>query len=165
MVSGSLLLLFFFFFFNDTATTEIYTSLHTLSLHDALPISSEGHLRDGSSSCRRAARRDRSGARWQSQREPGGAQRAGHRGARRTATRPGLEGERPLVEQHVGAPERRPASACGAGEEGRRARAVHQVHEQAAERRGSVTHAWAAAREAERRRVHHQGGVLEPLAA
>jgi len=26
----------FFFFFNDTATTEIYT----LSLHDALPISS-----------------------------------------------------------------------------------------------------------------------------
>src|SRR2546425_11065486 len=29
--------LFFFFFFNDTATTEIYT----LSLHDALPISSQ----------------------------------------------------------------------------------------------------------------------------
>src|SRR3546814_18258699 len=26
------------FFFNDTATTEIYTYLHTLSLHDALPI-------------------------------------------------------------------------------------------------------------------------------
>src|SRR5256885_13284366 len=31
---------FFFFFFNDTATTEIYT----LSLHDALPIST-GFLR------------------------------------------------------------------------------------------------------------------------
>src|SRR2546422_4572468 len=30
------LFFFFFFFFNDTATTEIYT----LSLHDALPISS-----------------------------------------------------------------------------------------------------------------------------
>src|SRR5256885_8308440 len=30
------MLFFFFFFFNDTATTEIYT----LSLHDALPISS-----------------------------------------------------------------------------------------------------------------------------
>src|SRR5687768_18603350 len=29
--------LFLFFFFNDTATTKIYT----LSLHDALPISSE----------------------------------------------------------------------------------------------------------------------------
>src|SRR5213594_1156000 len=29
---------FLFFFFNDTATTEIYTSVHTLSLHDALPI-------------------------------------------------------------------------------------------------------------------------------
>src|SRR3990170_8957092 len=33
---GLSLRLFFFFFFNDTATTEIYT----LSLHDALPISS-----------------------------------------------------------------------------------------------------------------------------
>src|SRR5213080_3073119 len=31
--------LFYFFFFNDTATTEIYTPLYTLSLHDALPIS------------------------------------------------------------------------------------------------------------------------------
>jgi hypothetical protein len=29
-------LVFFVFFFNDTATTEIYTILHTLSLHDAL---------------------------------------------------------------------------------------------------------------------------------
>src|SRR5213595_2736374 len=28
-----------FFFFNDTATTEIYTTEDTLSLHDALPIS------------------------------------------------------------------------------------------------------------------------------
>src|SRR5213594_1697994 len=39
--------MFFFFFFNDTATTEIYTSVHTLSLHDALPISTparwDGH--------------------------------------------------------------------------------------------------------------------------
>src|SRR2546430_4155982 len=34
-------LVFRFFFFNDTATTEIYT----LSLHDALPISTRG--RDG----------------------------------------------------------------------------------------------------------------------
>src|SRR5260370_40054690 len=33
---SSLPILFSFFFFNDTATTEIYT----LSLHDALPISS-----------------------------------------------------------------------------------------------------------------------------
>src|SRR2546429_1563719 len=31
---------FFFFFFNDTATTEIYT----LSLHDALPISSARNM-------------------------------------------------------------------------------------------------------------------------
>jgi FKBP-type peptidyl-prolyl cis-trans isomerase len=28
----------FFFFFNDTATTEIYTTVYSLSLHDALPI-------------------------------------------------------------------------------------------------------------------------------
>src|SRR2546425_11002996 len=35
---GSLTECIFFFFFNDTATTEIYT----LSLHDALPISSSG---------------------------------------------------------------------------------------------------------------------------
>src|SRR5262249_59976441 len=34
-----------FFFFNDTATTEIYT----LSLHDALPISSGATLMEGSS--------------------------------------------------------------------------------------------------------------------
>src|SRR5258707_9613013 len=33
----------FFFFFNDTATTEIYT----LSLHDALPISSRRRDRSG----------------------------------------------------------------------------------------------------------------------
>src|SRR6266702_4538065 len=32
---------YFFFFFNDTATTEIYT----LSLHDALPISSTSSTR------------------------------------------------------------------------------------------------------------------------
>src|SRR3546814_20842127 len=32
------------FFFNDTATTEIYTDLHTLSLHDALPISASESL-------------------------------------------------------------------------------------------------------------------------
>src|SRR3546814_7295020 len=29
------------FFFNDTTTTEIYTYLHTLSLHDARPISDQ----------------------------------------------------------------------------------------------------------------------------
>src|SRR2546427_9545741 len=33
--------MFFFFFFNDTATTEIYT----LSLHDALPICTQGSSR------------------------------------------------------------------------------------------------------------------------
>src|SRR5229473_7821037 len=43
-------LFFIFFFFNDTATTEIYT----LSLHDALPISS---LNCQASRCRSRPRR------------------------------------------------------------------------------------------------------------
>src|SRR3546814_11834364 len=38
MLSCLLCYCYFFFFFNDTATTEIYTYWHTLSLHDALPI-------------------------------------------------------------------------------------------------------------------------------
>src|SRR6187399_3747615 len=37
--SSFFFIFFFFFFFNDTATTEIYTTANTLSLHDALPIS------------------------------------------------------------------------------------------------------------------------------
>src|SRR2546426_7556374 len=40
-VCARALLPLFFFFFNDTATTEIYT----LSLHDALPISSSSSSR------------------------------------------------------------------------------------------------------------------------
>src|SRR5213595_2905832 len=39
------LFFFFFFFFNDTATTEIYTTEDTLSLHDALPIPRLGRHR------------------------------------------------------------------------------------------------------------------------
>src|SRR3546814_13045117 len=38
------LLCMFICFFNDTDTTEIYTYLHTLALHDARPISIE-HIR------------------------------------------------------------------------------------------------------------------------
>src|SRR6056300_932845 len=38
-------MLCFFFFFNDTATTEIYTNLNTLSLHDALLDLLLGHAR------------------------------------------------------------------------------------------------------------------------
>src|SRR5213083_2844748 len=34
--SSSDRVILFFFFFNDTATTEIYTTANTLSLHDAL---------------------------------------------------------------------------------------------------------------------------------
>src|SRR5213594_2460167 len=41
----------YFFFFNDTATTEIYTSVHTLSLHDALPISPGTCVPGGRRSC------------------------------------------------------------------------------------------------------------------
>src|SRR6187431_2450517 len=39
------------FFFNDTATTEIYTTAHTLSLHDALPISAARGASTGRSRC------------------------------------------------------------------------------------------------------------------
>src|SRR6202044_4266157 len=48
----------FFFFFNDTATTEIYT----LSLHDALPISTERTARNCSAptSCTPTSRPSRS---------------------------------------------------------------------------------------------------------
>src|SRR3989442_15514261 len=46
--------IFFFFFFNDTATTEIYT----LSLHDALPIST-GTFREGHRLSLRGGRRAR----------------------------------------------------------------------------------------------------------
>src|SRR5476649_3105931 len=47
---SSFFLGFIFFFFNDTATTEIYT----LSLHDALPISSNRRLTSLSRSSSRA---------------------------------------------------------------------------------------------------------------
>src|SRR5574343_1445042 len=54
----------FFFFFNDTATTEIYT----LSLHDALPISSGiFSLRNNPlSSCQESYPRDRKSTRLNS---------------------------------------------------------------------------------------------------
>src|SRR3546814_12999374 len=45
------------FFLNDTATTEIYTDLHTLSLHDALPICA--FVRRGSGAELSAANRTR----------------------------------------------------------------------------------------------------------
>src|SRR5260370_6743428 len=53
----------FFFFFNDTATTEIYT----LSLHDALPISTTGI---SPSRCARRA----GAARWWTHRSSTGAE-------------------------------------------------------------------------------------------
>src|SRR6059058_2401187 len=52
-----------FFFFNETATTEISTSLHTLSLHDALPICTRAVLPRIRHRCAidsRRARRERS---------------------------------------------------------------------------------------------------------
>src|SRR6184192_1763604 len=48
----------FFFFFKDTATSNIYTSIDTLSLHDALPIctGSTDHHRERN--CQQHARED-----------------------------------------------------------------------------------------------------------
>src|SRR3546814_12202432 len=39
MISNPSILCTFIFFCKDTATTDFYTYCHTLSLHDALPIS------------------------------------------------------------------------------------------------------------------------------
>src|SRR6056300_711168 len=52
-----LIVIVFFFFFNDTATTEIYTNLNTLSLHDALPICHIQKSRMPSSACDRSEER------------------------------------------------------------------------------------------------------------
>src|SRR6187200_3579573 len=56
----------FFFFFNDTATTEIYTVSDTLSLHDALPISSAAPS-SPRVSCPPSTPRRRLSARWRSE--------------------------------------------------------------------------------------------------
>src|SRR5881296_2625225 len=52
---------FLFFFFNDTATTEIYTLLYTLSLHDALPICSRSQASSRPASSSRSRSRPTSG--------------------------------------------------------------------------------------------------------
>src|SRR3546814_7890769 len=51
LVFSVIILCFFIFFFNDTATTEIYTYLHTLSLHDALPIFCDNVARSSGALC------------------------------------------------------------------------------------------------------------------
>src|SRR5258706_9179231 len=69
-----------FFFFNDTATTEIYT----LSLHDALPISSSRSTTRSPSSCLRLSSSSiaPSRSRWHS------ARRKGWRSSTRSHPRP-----------------------------------------------------------------------------
>src|SRR3546814_18834808 len=47
-------ILWCFFFLNDPATTEMSTYLHTLSLHDALPILDVGHPVEADVDVRRA---------------------------------------------------------------------------------------------------------------
>src|SRR2546426_3583175 len=90
---------FFFFFFNDTATTEIYT----LSLHDALPISSPARLRLVEAVARRpsgcvgaaaaAAPWESSFAAWASHREPDVADHPAPPQRTRTAAPPRLRRE------------------------------------------------------------------------
>src|SRR2546422_2211845 len=76
---------FLFFFFNDTATTEIYT----LSLHDALPISTNSHGPDATKDICLAARRLRCAG---PQRR--GAARPGFAGAPQWSAAPGSGGDR-----------------------------------------------------------------------
>src|SRR3546814_10660960 len=45
--------------FNDTATTEIYTDVHTLSLHDALPITTPARSDHPRGPARRGGQRRR----------------------------------------------------------------------------------------------------------
>src|SRR3546814_14888892 len=67
-------------FVNDTATTEIYTYRHTLSLQDALPISGvPGEVGDGQAECRQQPRA-----------HPVGARPPDHRPAHVEAERSGL---------------------------------------------------------------------------
>src|SRR3546814_8221207 len=70
----------YYFFFNDTSTTYIYTYCHTLSLHDALPIS--GARRRG----RRPRQSNRRRARLCRRRRPQFHRR---RGRRRQCPAPG----------------------------------------------------------------------------
>src|SRR6266481_4950695 len=122
------------FFFNDTATTEIYT----LSLHDALPISStrrpfvagaspprstasRGRLRPGTpGAIRDPARRAGGLARGSRRRAPG--ESGGCRGARswwesdrRGGLRASRAHERPNHRRHSDRSERRPPVRPGAG--------------------------------------------------
>src|SRR5213079_692395 len=88
----------FFFFFNDTATTEIYTTTDTLSLHDALPISARGdrrglHRADRVGGSGTGRRSDRAVVRGGGHRRPGKPPRCG---ARRGDGRPGALGRHPL---------------------------------------------------------------------
>src|SRR2546425_12142982 len=71
-----------FFFFNDTATTEIYT----LSLHDALPISSDRGV------C--AGEQYRAGSRPSGERRDGGARAALSGSFSRVRRRPPVERSR-----------------------------------------------------------------------
>src|SRR3546814_9484158 len=58
-IDASLSCLWRVFFFNDTATNGIYTYIHTLSLHDALPISTTGCTKRSRAKHRSAAPRSR----------------------------------------------------------------------------------------------------------
>src|SRR3546814_16032662 len=72
-----------FFFFNDTATTESDTDVHTLSLHDALPIGAAA----------RGAVRAEAAARPGVDRQAAGRRRCGgHLDRRRAAARAGGPG-------------------------------------------------------------------------
>src|SRR5881628_551696 len=116
--------LFCFFFFNDTATTEIYTSVNTLSLHDALPIWrwDSGHPEGWHAGRRRG--RDRQGPRG---RRPGKGDRmeAPRNRDGRAADRLGFRQAEPAVPRSPHGrggeetPRRRPIPAREHGPEGR----------------------------------------------
>src|SRR3546814_17410703 len=105
--------MFSVFFFNDTATPEIYTYLHTLSLHDALPICAfglrgetqrgvgdeQGVFLFGGDDIRGRGHPRTQLERWIADRQIGGI---AHHLPRRTGGRPGGRGRRSLHRQEIG---------------------------------------------------------------
>src|SRR3546814_20840519 len=72
-IFGPCMLWLILFFFTDTATTEIYTYRHTLSLHDALPISLSAPLCVGEGAMTAPGHDRRHRRTYRSRQDPAGA--------------------------------------------------------------------------------------------
>src|SRR3546814_14813543 len=90
------------FVFNEPATTEIYTYLHTLSLHDALPIYAQYHAkREQKVAQERFQENQSAGLRGQNRFGFGLAQPAQHGDAAYAETQPTQKKYRQIGRAHV----------------------------------------------------------------